>query len=903
MSVRQSLPPILRGEEAADLSPKARSRLETLATEAQAEGEAVFVRDECAGRLRQPGASRAVEYLLALVCIFHGERERALQTLLALGEHLAAAKVWEPLAAVANCALELEETAAGAKLLVRAHEGLKRDPARIDALRRAWGILPEDLELGLLLAVRLGDAGEAQERRALLADLAPRFAAEGRDAGLEEAALEFVEHEDLDALVQVANVLPQLAARGAFKEAKQILDVALPPLAKAKRAGEIEDVLRQVALQAGERSAAAVDLFREALVAAVRQGSARLLPDAAVVFATSGLDDRLKPLLPSLERFSAISTLPPGRAVIHGSFGAGRIKSNDAENVTIDFTRSQGHRMPYLAAKRSLTPLAEDDLRLLRFTDPAGIERLRKEQPGEFLVRGLRAMNGDADAQKLKLFMVGHGLVPTHEWTRTFRKLKAAAEADPRIDHARAFEQVYRLAPEGAQAAEATEAPLPAIELRKPVKTNLATMKKFLSQHPQAEGPLGQRFGRYVERVLLDEEGDRLDRARAGLYYARWFPDRTGTWLSVLRTLWEQGLSVTDLSGEDEQLALLDVSHSVGVESDAILSALDSRFSSVREKANAYRDQLDPAGRSALRRDQLDHAARYPQAALRMIEQELDAVRKDSPPESLDGWRMLGAALALIEERPRPSTAETVLKWIAPGGVFERLLETEVCPEDHRLRLTVLLRQWRSSDRYLFPALEFAERVGLGDAVESVKASREARARKMFDGVGEQADVDLPVMTRATWGRLRRELERMERELRTELPKTIQKARELGDLRENAEYHSAKLKQANLSKQVAALQVRLTRARFVDDVEHQDGIVGPGTEVVLESADAITTYWILGEDEHHHGKHVVSFQAPVGRALIGRGIGHEIMLEGRTHRIVSVERKLPPAEVSDDTTA
>src|SRR6185369_6603095 len=107
---------------------------------------------------------------------------------------------------------------------------------------------------------------------------------------------------------------------------------------------------------------------------------------------------------------------------------------------------------------------------------------------------------------------------------------------------------------------------------------------------------------------------------------------------------------------------------------------------------------------------------------------------------------------------------------------------------------------------------------------------------------------------------------RMERELRTTIPATIQKARELGDLKENAEYHAAKQKQANVSRLVRSLQQRLSRARFVDDVEHKDGIVGLGTEVVLESDRDVLTYWVLGEEEHHHGAHVVSFQAPVGRA-------------------------------------
>ena len=75
--------------------------------------------------------------------------------------------------------------------------------------------------------------------------------------------------------------------------------------------------------------------------------------------------------------------------------------------------------------------------------------------------------------------------------------------------------------------------------------------------------------------------------------------------------------------------------------------------------------------------------------------------------------------------------------------------------------------------------------------------------------------------------------------------------------------------------------------------------------MVLESDTDVVTYWILGEEEHHHGAHVVSFQAPVGRALMGRSIGDEVELGEndlrRTYRVVSIERRLPPTETEVPT--
>jgi transcription elongation factor GreA len=104
-----------------------------------------------------------------------------------------------------------------------------------------------------------------------------------------------------------------------------------------------------------------------------------------------------------------------------------------------------------------------------------------------------------------------------------------------------------------------------------------------------------------------------------------------------------------------------------------------------------------------------------------------------------------------------------------------------------------------------------------------------------------------------------------------------------------------------VSKIAAALQLRIGRARFVEESEYLEGVVGLGTEVVIEGdKGASVSYWILGEDEHHLGENVVSFQAPVGRALLGHREGDEIELgegeEKRRWRVKSVKRKLPIVE-------
>jgi transcription elongation factor GreA len=914
MPVRDALPAVLRGELGADLSASARTQLETLAHDAQAEKRLVWMRDELGGRLKQADPSWGVYYLLSAVCALNGEVERAQQTLLALGEKVLIKKKWEPLSAIAERSLSLVQTQAAAKLLVEAHEGLGKDPERLDALSRAWAIMPDDLELAQKLARRLGDAGRGDDRRALLGDLAPRFADEARYDDLESAADELAEHDDWEGLIHVAAALPVVAGKGAFKEARDIADIAVSGLGKSGRAGEALEPLRKVVAAAvAAKGEAAAEPFRDAVTVALKQGPGKQVPKLDEAVAQSGLVDGDTPLPKAIEAFDTIASLAPGRGVLHDGFGPGRIVSNDTVTIVVDFMKSKGHKMPYVAARRTLVPVAEDDIRLVRFTNPGEVTRLRTEDQAGMIVSALKCLGGSADANRLKLFLIATDLVPAKEWTVFWRKAKPACEKDPRIDHARAFEQFYRLAPErrfapgaagagsaGAAGGESSndDAPLPALEVRKPAKTNLGTIRKFLAQHPTSEAALKVRFGRFVQRLTLDSEADKADRARAGLYFARWFPEQRPVWLGVVRALWGLEIGISDLSYEDEQLAFLADSRTAGVAVEAILSALDSRFAAVREEAEKDRAALDETGKAQLRRTLIDHAVHYPAAMLRLIE---DDIASGKTPD--DAWRLFIASLQLIEEKPKPSTGEKVLRWIDEGGEFPRMLTGVRPPNEARLKLRVLLRQWRSSDRFLFPALDAVARVGMQDEKQWVLDHRQKKTDALFSQVGEQAEeFDTPVMTRATWGRLQRELEELERELRTTIPQTIQKARELGDLKENAEYHSAKLKQSNAQKRAGSLQLRISRARFVEYAEFHEGVAGLGTEVVLESGTDTTSYWILGDGEHHLGDHVISHQTPIAKAILGHGIGDPVELgegdERKTWHVRSVTRRLPPAETT-----
>ena len=116
--------------------------------------------------------------------------------------------------------------------------------------------------------------------------------------------------------------------------------------------------------------------------------------------------------------------------------------------------------------------------------------------------------------------------------------------------------------------------------------------------------------------------------------------------------------------------------------------------------------------------------------------------------------------------------------------------------------------------------------------------------------------------------------------LRQERPRivdAIEEARSHGDLSENAEYHAAKERQGQVEAQIADIEDRVTRAQIIDPASLSgDRIVFGATVTVIDEDDKPQRYQIVGqtEAEAKHGR--ISYDSPLGRALIGKQAGEEV---------------------------
>ena len=117
----------------------------------------------------------------------------------------------------------------------------------------------------------------------------------------------------------------------------------------------------------------------------------------------------------------------------------------------------------------------------------------------------------------------------------------------------------------------------------------------------------------------------------------------------------------------------------------------------------------------------------------------------------------------------------------------------------------------------------------------------------------------------------------LERELHLELPREIQRARELGDLRENAEYKAAKERQGIVNAQIAMLKKRVGEIAMInlDRIPHDRAGFGSTVHLRAERGDTVIYQLVMPEDADAD-KGMISTSSPIGRAILNKEEGDEI---------------------------
>jgi transcription elongation factor GreA len=129
---------------------------------------------------------------------------------------------------------------------------------------------------------------------------------------------------------------------------------------------------------------------------------------------------------------------------------------------------------------------------------------------------------------------------------------------------------------------------------------------------------------------------------------------------------------------------------------------------------------------------------------------------------------------------------------------------------------------------------------------------------------------------------LKAELAELEGPARLTMADRIRVARELGDLKENADYHTAKEDQAHLETRIKRLQERLRNAVVVEVADDDGGAsfaFGRSAEVLDESSGTTSVWTLVGSTEANLTEGRLSAESPIGRALMDAAVGSTVVVE------------------------
>ncbi|MEL6671439.1 MAG: transcription elongation factor GreA [Bacteroidota bacterium] len=140
---------------------------------------------------------------------------------------------------------------------------------------------------------------------------------------------------------------------------------------------------------------------------------------------------------------------------------------------------------------------------------------------------------------------------------------------------------------------------------------------------------------------------------------------------------------------------------------------------------------------------------------------------------------------------------------------------------------------------------------------------------------------EVTYLTKEGYERLKAELADLKGRGRTEIAAAIQKAREMGDLSENAEYDAAKDAQGLLELKISKLETTIATARVLDDREIDSGKAYILSTVKLKNlkVNKVFTYMLVAEEEADIKQNKLSVKSPVGKAVLGKEVGDVVEID------------------------
>ena len=579
----------------------------------------------------------------------------------------------------------------------------------------------------------------------------------------------------------------------------------------------------------------------------------------SVGFGTRSLDE-------AFARLERLLLFRPGRLVLNPTWGLGEVKRIDSfyRRVTVDFTARKGHQMTFDAACETLVFAPEDHILVTNRADPVRVQKMLKEEPGEFVKAMLKSF-GDMPVTRLEELSAQHGFVKHANWKAFWEKARAELRKDKLVEI-----PTRRTEP---------------IHVKKTAETygdswftafaQMTDPKSILSSVRELQAT--QRF-----KALPDDARAKIaDRLAFALKGARGVDDalyaRLAFCLDELKLDPERTAKArTYLWTDNRYLAAARTLPARETEALVVFLTADNREARKHELFNVLPEMCFPFLTETLMffktdadcEDAVATLLKSPSAPATLVTLILGRY------EDFKHWTklpplvvILTHAIALGEGRQSGETLRMQnmirrlfadKKWLE--GIFAQLQPADQVLFFERFQASIA---WDPSTHHLIVVRmthivpELATRQV--KKVEAPKAERVTSFRAYAErkaAYQKLVNVDIPENTRR-----------------------IEFARSYGDLSENAEYQYAKDEQRALLQKQTLMQDELKLVKAVDFADVVSDVVCPGTTVRIATADGKElAYTVLGEWDNDLERGIIANKTRLAQNMLGKKAGESFDL-------------------------
>ncbi|MDX1958739.1 MAG: transcription elongation factor GreA [Leptospiraceae bacterium] len=615
----------------------------------------------------------------------------------------------------------------------------------------------------------------------------------------------------------------------------------------------------------------------------------------------SEIGNSKKPIKACITNFERNIVFDTNNYVMHRNWGVGKIKSisSESDSIVVDFQNKKDHKLSIQMAITSLKPLKRDHIWVKLYETPDLIHKLFHEDIANFMVELLTSHDNIMLLGDIKSEIVNRFLKKNEEWSKWWTKAKLAIKKDPRIgfNPKKKDEMQFRQKPI-TLSDELSEKFNAQSDLNKKLEIALEALEVY----EEAEGAVESFNHHYYEE---EESKDLLRRIVAFIYLdiasntieaedlpRHQKPDDIGAIIAGLKKeeLIELSRQLNNIEVKKNLITLIRKYHSeytnifIGILFEVPVKV--NKFVFTQLVAEGKFSELNLFLETAINK-----AKDFPEIFLWIAKSYLTGIWNynwiniSDKDLTLRVFRIL-KPLGKIEEKGTKlknlagdilfGNNNEVLNKIIPQmdedfirKVYALYKEVPFIPDSekekffhliHQLKPDIVWNQTTSDD----------EEESLEDMISSLPAGTVLVTRKGYNVKKEVFDHLVNVEM-------------------AENSRDIGEAQEKGDLRENAEYKAAMEKQVQLQAEIKKLEAELKNARIVDLSSINTDRINVGCTVILKNtaSNEDITYSILGPWEADTERNIISYQSPVGKALLGKKIGDiaNVSFEGSTMQL------------------